>query len=875
MIGIDLGQTVARVARTKQNGQADVLTNSDQTKAISTGLVVTPEGDVLTGVAAVRMAMKHAEWPVLSLPGLLRPGAPRASGMIAHLLRRIKSDAELRIGDAVDFARLALPAGWEGGPSDTLAAAASEAGLSVRFLPSAVCGVLADYAQRRPGGPARLYVVYDLGTADFSAALLQAGPGTISLCGTTTLPGVGGEAFAQKVVEMVTALVQQQHRIDPLGNSKFVTALRKEAEQAKISLSTMDVADVVLPSMFDRGSVDIDLGIQRSDYERLIEPMVQQTVAATVEMLAASNLTTEDVDYVVTVGASTRTPLVGRMLAETFGAEKIVPGDAAERVALGAALAANQPELRIERAPIDSAAGRPSTSPPSAPVVVAEPTGDQELLPSPAPADAEEPMADQGLAQIEPPAGEAPAVSAPSPDPEPESTPEPVAVPDSPALPDEIRLEYESAGGTRVTLRLPFDLALSVAEGVYLLRGFSPGPDGVMCRARVYLPHPVPGRLTFALHNRPDHPILEATIAVPSFATAQCPVDLTLGIDLRSSAPYLSAVFFSATERQTITASTWKERTVQPPPPAEPAPTAQAPCAGETVAAPAPSSAPAAADVKVASSFEAYELAEQVGASGYHKTYLAKRRGSDTTVVLSVYPNADEHSRACFLNALLPLHVEHPNVQAVLDFGKCAEGFFVVTEFLSGPSLRSLMGSSSRREPVGWDRMAPIAAQLCAGVQALHDCHIIHRNLKPANIVLSRDGALIKLICFDVAAIVRPRDTLSKVSGTISYMSKEVLEGRADRRSDVYAVGVTLYEVLTGRLPFWDESQRQLVQKICSDPPPEPSAVNPAIPAQVSSAIICALAKDPAQRFQSAAELAAALQHDAATARAAAAEENL
>jgi serine/threonine-protein kinase len=144
-------------------------------------------------------------------------------------------------------------------------------------------------------------------------------------------------------------------------------------------------------------------------------------------------------------------------------------------------------------------------------------------------------------------------------------------------------------------------------------------------------------------------------------------------------------------------------------------------------------------------------------------------------------------------------------------------------------------------------------------VQALHQRHIFHRNLTPSNILIDAEAKSAKIIDFQIAVSLRGRDQVTQVAGTLPYMAKEVLEGHADQRADIYSVGVMLYELLTGKLPFWATSQRALVEQISSVPAPEPKSLNAALPEYLNDAILRALSKDPARRFQTAAELRDAL----------------
>jgi eukaryotic-like serine/threonine-protein kinase len=254
-----------------------------------------------------------------------------------------------------------------------------------------------------------------------------------------------------------------------------------------------------------------------------------------------------------------------------------------------------------------------------------------------------------------------------------------------------------------------------------------------------------------------------------------------------------------------------------------------------------------------------YELLEPVEAGRYYEVLMGRDPATGARVLITVFSTADERGRSALLSSLLPLGVDHPNVIRLLDFGRCPQGCWVATEYAGARTLRDLIGVGPERQPAPTDRVLALIVQVCEGLQALHQRHVFHRNLKPSNILIDAEAKSAKIIDFQIAVSLRGRDQVTQVAGTLPYMAKEVLEGHADQRADIYSVGVMLYELLTGKLPFWAASQRALVEQISSLPAAEPKSLNPALPEYLNDAILRALSKDPARRFQTAAELRDAL----------------
>jgi hypothetical protein len=204
----------------------------------------------------------------------------------------------------------------------------------------------------------------------------------------------------------------------------------------------------------------------------------------------------------------------------------------------------------------------------------------------------------------------------------------------------------------------------------------------------------------------------------------------------------------------------------------------------------------------------------------------------------------------------LARQITHPNVCRVHDIGEVDGQHFLSMEYVDGEDLASLLRRIGRLPK---DKALVIARELCAGLQAAHDRGVLHRDLKPANVMIDGQGS-VRITDFGLASIAGAWNEADSMSGTPAYMSPEQLGGfPASVRSDIYALGLVLYEMVTGRKAFEASSLLEWIQKHQDEEPPHPSAVAADIDPALEATILRCLDKDPAKRPTSALAVAASL----------------
>lgn len=270
-----------------------------------------------------------------------------------------------------------------------------------------------------------------------------------------------------------------------------------------------------------------------------------------------------------------------------------------------------------------------------------------------------------------------------------------------------------------------------------------------------------------------------------------------------------------------------------------------------------------------------YAVLELLGAGGMGEVYKAHDQRLDRDIAVKFLSNriaGDAASLDRFeREARAASALNHPNICTVYDVGETEHHRCIVMELLEGQSLKDRL----REGPLCLEELASIARQVCAALQATHDKGIVHCDLKPANIFVTKTGQ-VKILDFGLAKgeteisgpgspVVNSTASLTltpagTVWGTLAYMSPEQAQGKnVDPRSDLFSLGVVLYEMASGRRPFHGRTPAGVLGSILTESPARPSDRNAGIPAALDCLILKALEKDPAKRYLSSAGLSADL----------------
>ena len=257
-----------------------------------------------------------------------------------------------------------------------------------------------------------------------------------------------------------------------------------------------------------------------------------------------------------------------------------------------------------------------------------------------------------------------------------------------------------------------------------------------------------------------------------------------------------------------------------------------------------------------------YEILSALGAGGMGEVYKARDTRLDRVVAIKVLSSAlgDESARRRFeREARAASSLNHPHIVAVYDVGEFEGRQYLVTEFVDAGTLKQWAAQAGKRT---WREIVELVAGVADGLAAAHEAGILHRDIKPDNILIPRSGYA-KLADFGLAKLAEAGDltrTLTQgqtrpgaIVGTIAYMSPEQADGRSvDARSDIFSLGVVLYELLSGRRPFGGTTDLEVLQTVISG---EPQPLGEDVPQPLRTIVEKALEKDPAERYQSAREL--------------------
>ncbi len=253
---------------------------------------------------------------------------------------------------------------------------------------------------------------------------------------------------------------------------------------------------------------------------------------------------------------------------------------------------------------------------------------------------------------------------------------------------------------------------------------------------------------------------------------------------------------------------------------------------------------------------ERYEILEKIGTGGMSDVYRAKDHKLNRPVAVKVlkqeFAENAEFVRKFRTEAQAAAGLMHPNIVNVYDVGEENGSHFIVMELVEGVTLKKYIEKKAR---ISVKEAVSIAIQVAQGIEAAHNNHIIHRDIKPQNIIISKEGK-VKVTDFGIAKAATSNTITSNVMGSVHYTSPEQVRGGfSDEKSDIYSLGITLYEMLTGRVPYNGETTVAVAIKHIQEPMPTQRTYVPEIPISVEQIEIKCTQKSPDRRYQSAPEL--------------------
>ncbi|AET70130.1 protein kinase family protein with PASTA domain [Desulfosporosinus orientis DSM 765] len=253
-----------------------------------------------------------------------------------------------------------------------------------------------------------------------------------------------------------------------------------------------------------------------------------------------------------------------------------------------------------------------------------------------------------------------------------------------------------------------------------------------------------------------------------------------------------------------------------------------------------------------------YEVLERIGAGGMAIVYKAKDLLLNRVVTIKVlreqFVTDEDFIRRFRREAQSAASLSHPNIVSIYDVGKDGDTEYIVMEYVEGRNLKEIIREYA---PLSTDQAINLARQITGAIQNAHENHIIHRDIKPHNILVTAEGN-VKVTDFGIARAVSSATVThtGDIVGSVHYLSPEQAKGiQSNERSDIYSLGIVLYELLTGKVPYDGETPIAIALKHLQQDPEPPSRLNPRISKDFEAVIMRAISKSPEQRYSSAKEL--------------------
>lgn len=253
-----------------------------------------------------------------------------------------------------------------------------------------------------------------------------------------------------------------------------------------------------------------------------------------------------------------------------------------------------------------------------------------------------------------------------------------------------------------------------------------------------------------------------------------------------------------------------------------------------------------------------YQIIRTIGEGGMANVYLAYDTILDRNVAVKILrgdlATDEKFVRRFQREAISASSLNHPNIVEMYDVGEDNGKYFIVMEYLEGQTLKSLI---KKRGNLTLAEVIDIMLQLTSGLACAHDSYIIHRDIKPQNVLILEDGT-VKITDFGIAMALNSNELTqtNSVMGSVHYLPPEQANGTgATIKSDIYSLGILMYELLTGKLPFKGENAVEIAIKQMRDPIPSVCEFNPEIPQSVENIILKAAAKNPKNRYENVMEM--------------------
>ncbi len=253
-----------------------------------------------------------------------------------------------------------------------------------------------------------------------------------------------------------------------------------------------------------------------------------------------------------------------------------------------------------------------------------------------------------------------------------------------------------------------------------------------------------------------------------------------------------------------------------------------------------------------------YQIISKIGSGGTSIVYKAQRLADEKIVAIKIIreelDNVKENERHFYLEAEALSKMSHRNIRRIFGVGQWNDSLYMVTEFIDGLTLKDIISEGK----LTTQKAVDYALQIAAGIEHAHRKDIIHRDIKPQNVIVSNDGT-VKIVDFGIARMTSQttRTMAGKdVVGSVHYLSPEQARGaQVDNRSDIYSFGILLYEMFTGKVPFEGTEAVSIAMRHVNQIPEPPQSVNPEITSGINDIIVKCIQKDPENRYQTASEL--------------------